>query len=148
MANTGLSPGLVAELEELRKEKDRLEKEVSDFQGMVKRIQSTRVKISDTNVSDSVTGLRRNTAAAQEKVAKLREHQRALLAQKFAIEEQLKAEADKQVARREELEELMRKVGSELTGSISYLCRSRLSLRRRMRSAANLKTLRPALKPS
>ena len=110
MANAGLSPGLVAELEALRKEKERLEKEVSDFQGMVKRIQSTRTKMSDTNASGSVGDLKRNTTQQNEKVAKLRDHQKALLAQKFAIEEQLKAEADKQVARREELEVLTQKV--------------------------------------
>lgn len=114
MANAGLSPGLVAELEALRKEKDRLEKEVSDFQGMVKRIQSTRTKMSDTNASGSVGDLKRNTAQQNEKVAKLRDHQKALLAQKFAIEEQLKVEADKQVARREELEVLTQKVREAL----------------------------------
>jgi hypothetical protein len=112
MSGPILSPGLLAELDALRKEKDLLEKEVNDFRGMVNRIQSTRAKISDgaPNISESVTGLKRNTMEQHEKVAKLREHQKQLLAQKAQMESKLRDDADKQVARREELEQLIMKV--------------------------------------
>lgn len=112
MSGTILSPGLLAELDALRKEKDLLEKEVNEFRGMVNRIQSTRAKISDgtPNISESVAGLKRNTMEQHEKVAKLREHQKQLLAQKAQMERKLRDDADKQVARREELEQLIMKV--------------------------------------